>query len=293
MTILEGQNITIRLPRLNWQMAVILFFILTLSSGVWYWFYFIRPFLCLDDARVEANITMISSDVSGHIIEMGPQEGDFVKKGQTLFTFDSELVKAKRQVDLLEKDIEMEKRRAEKAVQDYITATNELELGIGSIEKVTKQLELMEETQHKSERASTQLMAARSALFDLEQQIKKMTAPFDGIILKKIKNVGSVVPFGEPIYVLCDADHVWIETEIPEDQLSLVRVGTHARVQLPAYPKKEFAGKVAYIGPATVSKSSGQLPSSKKETLPLKIAIENPNNYLKPGLSARVCLKVH
>lgn len=305
MTIPEEKKIVIRLPRLEWSLFLSLRFgvvlaALLLTALFGFWYSAIRPYLWISSAHVEAFSTPISVDMAGRIVEMGPQEGEPVKKGQFLVGLDRDLLlvkqaQAKRTLDSLNEQIEVEKERIGKVLEDYVAATSEHELGIGSQEKVNKQLALMEECQQKSETATSHLAAAQALLSDLDLQLKKMTltAPFDGIVLKRSKNPGAAVSFGEPVYVLCDPERLWIEAEIPEKELSRIAIGAPVRIQLPAYPEKELTGKVSWIGPATVSKSS-QLPfSGQKEAVPIKISLENPGFSLKPGLSAHIGLKVH
>lgn len=300
MTILEQKKIIIKLPQLHWRLFLSLRFFIILSlllfsSAFAYWYHAIRPYFWITSAHVEAFSTIVSSDMAGRIVEMGPQEGDFVKKGQTLFILDRDLILAKQMqaklnLDTLNGQIEMEKGRIGKAMEEYLAATNELDETV-----IKRQLELMEEAQNKSELAFSQIAAAKTELAFLDLQVKKMTltAPFDGIILKRSKNLGSVVSFGDPIYILCDPARLWIEAEVSENQIGQIAIGTPAAIRLPAYPNKEFAGKVSWIGPATVAKSSLLPFSSEKATLPIKISLENPNPALKPGLSAHIALKVH
>lgn len=301
----EEKKIIIKLPNLRWRSFLSLRFFLILSlllfsSTFAFWFHNVRPYLWISSAHLEAFCSIINCDVAGRIIEMGPQEGDRVKKGQTLVILDRDLilakqVQAKQSLDSIETQIEVEKGRIGQAMEAYLTATTELELGIGSHDQVKKQLALMDEAQEKTEMASSKLVVAKTELEVLDLQLRKMalTAPFDGIILKRSKNPGAVVSFGDPIYILCDPDRIWIEAEIPENEIGNIAIGTPARIRLPAYPKKELAGKVTYIGPATVAKSSLLPFSGQKVTIPIKISLENPDVALKPGLSASVGLKVH
>lgn len=304
MPVLEEKKIVIRLPHFHWRLflnprfALVCALLLLAGFGT-YWYQAIRPYLWISGAHVEAFSTIVNSDMVGRIVEMGPQEGDRVKKGETLFVLDRDQMLAKqaemrRSFDSLSGQIEKEKEQIGKAMEDYLAATSELDVGIGSYDQVKKQLSLMEEAQQKAETATSQLASVRAALSDLDIQAKKMTfaAPFDGMVLKKAKSLGAAVSFGEPIYILCDPDRLWIQAEIPESELSRVTLGTPIRAQLPAYPKTELHGTVSWIGPATVAKSALLPLSEQKETIPIKISFEKPPFSLKPGLSASVGLKV-
>jgi RND family efflux transporter MFP subunit len=305
MSIPEDKKIVIRLPRIEWSWFLSLRFGAILAVALFatvfgYWYKAVRPYLWISGAHIEAFSTVLSSDMAGRIIDMGPQEGDLVRMGQVLLSLDRDQILAKQiqarhSLHSLNERIDFEKDQIEKVLDDYLIATSEFELGLGTQDKVKKQLALMEEAQEKSEAATSQLAAAQSVLSDLDLQIKKMTltAPFSGVVLKRSKNPGAVVSFGEPLYVLCDPDRLWIEAEVPEKELGHILIGAPVRIQLSAYPKEELTGKVSWIGPSTVSKST-QLPfSGKGETIPVKISIEKPGFPLKPGLSAKVGLRVH
>lgn len=304
MSALEEKRIVIKLPRFHLRYLLSFQFLLVAAallffSAFAYWYQAVRPWLWIGSAHLEAPSMIVSSDMAGRIVEMGVQEGDSVKKGQMLFVFDRDLVLAKQAqaklaINGLNDQIEAEKERIGKAMEDYLTATAELEMGIGSPDLVKKQLALMEEAQAKTETAHSQLNIARAELDLVNLQVKKMTlaAPFEGIVLKSCKSLGSVVSFGEPIYVLCDPSRVWIETEVPEKEISYVSLGTPVRIQLPAYPNREFSGKVAWIGAATLAKSSLNPMPGQNQSVPIKISIENAGITLKPGLSASVGLKV-
>jgi RND family efflux transporter MFP subunit len=300
----EEKKIVIKLPDLQWSSFLSIRFLLVFSlllfaTGFAYWYQNMRPFLWISSARIESFSTILNADVAGRIVEMGPQEGDFVKRGQVLVVLDRDLILAKQAqlkgaLDALNAQVELEKGRIGKAMEEYLTATSELGLGIETSDQVKKHLALMEEAQEKSESAFSKLTTAKAELDLLNLQVKKMSlpAPFDGVILKRSKNPGAVVSFGEPIYVLSDPDRLWIEAEISENDIGNIAIGTPARIRLVAYPKKELLGKISYIGPATLSKSSFLPFTEQKEMIPIKISIDHPDLSLKPGLSASVGLKV-
>jgi multidrug resistance efflux pump len=228
---------------------------------------------------------------------MGPQVGDFVKKGQTLFTVDRDVLLAKQRqaqftVDSLSNEIESEKERMEKAMESYLAAAGDLDLGIVSSDLVSKQLLTMDESQEKSERAKALLAKAQKelAMIDLELKKTALSCPFDAIVLKKAQDLGAVVSVGDPIYTICKPDYLWVEAEVLEKDLGKIAIGTQAKIRLIAYPDKELRGTVSYIGPATVAKSANLPFSGQRETVPIKVSIENLSKILKPGLSAQVVL---
>lgn len=294
MSALEEKKIVIRLPQFtlrslfNVRFFVFLTGILVCSFFA-YWYQAIRPWIWVKGARVEALTAAISTDLAGRIQEMYFKEGESVKKGQVLFTLDRDLLLAKQlqgkiTIQTIQAQIEADKNQLGKAMESYLTASNELE--------IAKQLNLMQEAQEKVEKENVALQAAQKDLDFIDLQIKKVaaTAPFDGVVLKSFKTPGSIALFGEPVYMLCDVNQVWLDAEIPEKELSSLSIGAKARIQFTAYPGKEIEGKVQWIGPATVSKAT--LSSSDSTAIPIKISMEKSSPPLKPGLSACVGLKV-
>jgi RND family efflux transporter MFP subunit len=248
---------------------------------------------------VEAFSVAISSDTTGRLSEAQLQEGDWVKRGQRILSLENDTLLAQQEqtkysIDSLGRQVEMEKERFEKALESYLSATGELEIGLGSEEKVKRQLSLMEESQEKSEAALQHLAAVQEALVDLDAQMKKLAvaAPFDGVILKKCKQTGSAVSFGDPVYILCDPNRIWVEAEIPEKEIGRIEMGAPVQVRLPAYPSDAFVGKVSWIGPATVAKSASLPFVGQNEAVPVRISLENPPPSLRPGLSAQVRIKL-
>lgn len=300
MPTLEENKIVIRIPSftlksflsLRFGMAVALLACLGVFS---YWYQAVRPFLWIPMAHVDAFSVALSSDFSGSVTADGPQEGSLIRKGELLLAIDSGRKHSRIKEIELEKSrfveaIRSEKEQMDKAMQDYLTASAEIDLGVGSQEFADQSLADFEQAQMRLEQASSQLAELSRELAGMEE--KKMFAPFDAIVLKKAKNGGEQVSLGEPVFLLSDPKQIWVEAEVPEAELGRIEMNMPARVRLAAYPKKEFLGKIVWISPATTSKIAAQPLSGQNEKVAIKISIDAPDIALRPGLSAEVGLKV-
>ncbi|MBW2659688.1 MAG: efflux RND transporter periplasmic adaptor subunit, partial [Deltaproteobacteria bacterium] len=107
----------------------------------------------------------------------------------------------------------------------------------------------------------------------------KINAPFDGLITKKIANVGDLSTPGTPLLQLENNTKLQVVTSIPEGIILQIKEGDQLPVTIPA-GDLSLTGTVAEIAPASD-------PFSR--TTPIKINIEN-NSNLRSGQFARVAL---
>ncbi len=117
------------------------------------------------------------------------------------------------------------------------------------------------------------------------EPLKSLTlrAPAGGIVIEKNVVEGSRVAPGMDLYRIADLSSVWVEGEVFEKDLSLVRLGQHARITFESYPGEEFHGKVTYVYPTvTMEARTGRV----------RIELANPGMRLKPGMYAQVELTV-
>ncbi|MGH9261087.1 MAG: efflux RND transporter periplasmic adaptor subunit, partial [Acidimicrobiales bacterium] len=104
-----------------------------------------------------------------------------------------------------------------------------------------------------------------------------LTAPFEGIVLEKMVVAGQAVMPGMKLYRLADLSTVWIEGEVFEQDLALIRVGAPARAEVAAYPGRALAGRVSFLWPVVDEQS---------RTARVRIALPNSGGLLKPGMYA-------
>jgi Cu(I)/Ag(I) efflux system membrane fusion protein len=115
------------------------------------------------------------------------------------------------------------------------------------------------------------------------QKTLTLRAPASGIVVEKGVVEGSRVAPGMNLYRIADLSIVWVEGEVFEKDLSLVRVGQRARITFEAYPGEAFQGTVTYVYPSvTMEARTGRV----------RIELANPGLRLKPGMYAEVNLEV-
>jgi membrane fusion protein, copper/silver efflux system len=104
-------------------------------------------------------------------------------------------------------------------------------------------------------------------------------SPVGGVVIEKMAVKGMHVTAGQTLYKIADLSTVWVEADVYESELSLVRVGDRATVTLDAYPDERFNGRVIYIYPYV---------DEKTRTNRVRYEFANATGRLKPGMFASV-----
>lgn len=78
-----------------------------------------------------------------------------------------------------------------------------------------------------------------------------VVAPADGVVSNVQLQAGEYVEAGEAIFSLIETNHVWVEANLKETQLTHIKEGQQATLEVDAYPDVEWQATVASIAPAT------------------------------------------
>ena len=119
----------------------------------------------------------------------------------------------------------------------------------------------------------------------------RLVAPFSGYVSARALELGAAVNSQAAgtsnssvgIMVIQDLDVVKAQVEVEERHVSLVRVGSVARVALDAYPGKSWEARATRVVHALEPRS---------RTLGVEMEIPNPGHLIKPGMYARVELVI-
>ncbi len=94
---------------------------------------------------------------------------------------------------------------------------------------------------------------------------------------------GSAIQAGTKLLTLADHSTMWLEAQVYESQMALIRMGQKVKVAVDAIPGKTFTGKVSFIYPHV---------DHMTRTLMVRAVFENPNLDLKPGMYAQASILI-
>jgi len=139
------------------------------------------------------------------------------------------------------------------------------------------------------------------ALLNLSYTI--ITAPATGIVTRVEQlQKGDYIEAASPLFALISNRDIWLEGNFKETDLTHIRVGQSATIQIDAYPSRDFHGKVVSISPGTGSSFLLLPPENATgnwvkvvQRSPLRISIEDMDTQLPlaTGLSATVEVDTH
>jgi Cu(I)/Ag(I) efflux system membrane fusion protein len=85
------------------------------------------------------------------------------------------------------------------------------------------------------------------------------------------------------VYRIADLSRVWIEADVFEKDLGVVKEGQGALVSFEAYPGRTFTGRVTYVYPTV---------SVQDRTAHVRLELPNGDGALRPGMYAEIRLQV-
>jgi RND family efflux transporter MFP subunit len=106
----------------------------------------------------------------------------------------------------------------------------------------------------------------------------RLSVPFNGVLLKKLAEVGEITGTGLPLFVVSDIRTVKVTAFIPENELHRIKLGQEATVIISSLPNTT-TGKVTEVGSAAD-------PASRAFTV--RIEVDNPGLLIRPGMIAEV-----
>lgn len=106
-----------------------------------------------------------------------------------------------------------------------------------------------------------------------------IVSPVRGIVIEKPAIRGMYINPGENLYKIADISTVWVQLDIYEYEMHLVRLGQTARITFGSYPGKTFYGKVVYLYPY-------HEPTTR--TMKVRIELSNEDFRFMPTMYANV-----
>lgn len=139
------------------------------------------------------------------------------------------------------------------------------------------------------DRAEAELLHARAIRAEAELRLERMQirSPFDGTVMRRLKSPGDKLmagmddPRSTHVVNLYHPDELQVRVDVPLADAGRVRLGQPAEIYVDVQPDRPYAGQVTRV----VHEADIQ-----KNTLEVKVAIEDPSESIKPEMLARVKL---
>ena len=121
----------------------------------------------------------------------------------------------------------------------------------------------------------------------------------DGKVVMTFMRKGEHVATGQRILMFHDPNEIWVEANVKETDVGLLKPGMNADIRVDAYPGKVFTGKVFRIGQAATNKFA-LLPDPNPsgnftkitQRLPVRILFTEKDRALRPGMMVEVYIAI-
>ena len=104
-------------------------------------------------------------------------------------------------------------------------------------------------------------------------------SPISGVVTKRNVSEGQYVKEGDVLYTVTDLSSVWIQADIFESDIPLIRSGQTAKISAPSVGNGSLQGTVSFLQPAV---------DPQTRTMTARIQVANPQMRLRPGMFVQV-----
>lgn len=223
---------------------------------------------------VSPRIAELSTEVSGIVDEIGVELGDRVEAGTQILRLNSELEAL---------TLEAARASTEQARHELADARRRLAEArkLGEVQSLSVAESIAAEVQ--IDVASLRRAQAEEKREVARLERHRLTAPFAGVVSRKLVERGEWIQPGQTVIELVALDQLRIDFQAPQSVYAKIGDLTRLRVRLDALPGRQFDGRLERIVPVTD-------PVSR--TFLIRAALDKTEVRLAPGMSASGVLRL-
>jgi RND family efflux transporter MFP subunit len=240
------------------------------------------PVLTASGYVVPRRKAVVSAKIQGRLQELKVEEGSRVSEGEIIARLESadyvaQVQRSRASVQRAQADLEENRRQLRLATQ----LSKESVVSRDSVEAAESRVRM-------AEAALAQAEADRQYA-DAQYRNTLIRAPFTGVVLKKMAEVGeSVAPIppgvnistaSGAIVALADLDTLEVEADVSESNVARLSDEQPAEVSVEAFPEKRYRAVLRQIIPTA---------DRTRATVQVKVTILDKDPNLKPEMNAKV-----
>src|SRR5271169_1960865 len=240
------------------------------------------PILTASGYLVARHQSVISSKIQGRLSALYVEEGSYVKKDEVIARLedtDYKAAVAKAKADIVYAqanlaEMERQARLQQGLFKDKVVSQDALDAANSRVDLAKATIE---------QDKATLLMQEANLEFT------EIRAPFDGVVVKKMSEVGeSVAPIppgvnistsSGAIVAIADMNSLEAEVDVNESNVAQLSSGQPAEIQVQAIPSHNYRGILRQVIPTA---------DRTKATVTVKVSILDKDKYLKPEMSCNV-----
>ena len=232
---------------------------------------------------VEVRRAMVAAEQPGRVVQVNAEEGDKVKADDTVLARIDDvwaslaLRTAEAELAQERASVLAETARLNQAKRDLEFVTEVFESGSITQKELIDAEALVRERQASLAVAQATVLAASVQEDRCREDLSRLVvrAPFDGVVVRKMTEVGQWVTVGATVAEIISVGHVDALVDVPEEFVNHLNRGLEVEVWVESLAAT-VTGKVASITP---------MGSVSARTFPVKIRLNDRDGSFKPGMS--------
>jgi RND family efflux transporter MFP subunit len=213
----------------------------------------------------------LSFHVGGQVSSVEVDIGDPVKKDQMLAALDPEPYQL--EVDAVQAELVKARDNVSKTKAEYQRQKRIFDQGAGA-----KRFVEVSQYNYKAARSAVNYQVAKLDQVKRNLRKTKLLSPYDGTIAWRAVEPNEEVGAGQKILEINATGKMQVELAIPETTVDLIHVDDPVTITYPTLPGESEKGRISEIGSAAV----------KASAFPVKVELIDPNEKVKPGMTAEV-----
>ena len=235
----------------------------------------------------------VPAPIEGQLVKVLVQPGDRVEEGQLLAQLDKG--SAEVAFHLAQAEVQVARARVSEAEAAAHRATEALQRTERLAKKNLASKSTLETARSESAKTRAAVQAARAersaaqkraSLRAHERERTDIVSPRAGLVLEVPPHTGMIVgPQTRLFRIGAPVDQMYVVAPVGEADIGEATVGLEAKFEVPTYPGRVFEAALKHISPNPQTESGAVFYD-------VKLATDNPERLLLPGMTAQVWIKV-
>jgi RND family efflux transporter MFP subunit len=217
----------------------------------------------------------LSFQVGGQVESVEVDIGDRVKKNQVLAVLDPEPYQL--EVDAVGAELVKARANVVNTKSEYDRQQRVYEQGAGAKSDLDSA-----EYNYRAARSAVDYQIARLDQANRNLRKTKLLSPYDGTIAWRAVNPHEEVKVGQKVFEIDAKGAMEVQLAVPETNIDRIHIDDPATITFPTLPGESAKGRISFIGSAAV----------KANAFPVKVELIDPNEKVKPGMTAEANLSM-